>query len=78
MTALSLSKLLSIYIITEKNYQQPLHVNKFIDTNAIQIVPAWFGCKISLDHIEKMIFQDTAKYLLLKPQTHQRLLLHYV
>ena len=78
MTALSLSKLLSMHIITEKNYQQHLHVNKFIDTKAIQVVPAWFGCKISLDHIENMTFQDTAKYILLKPQTHHRLLLHCV
>ena len=78
MTALSLSKLLSIHIITEKNYQQHLHVNKFIDAKAIPVVPAWFGCKISLDHIEKMTFQDTTKYLLLKQQTHQRLFLHYV
>ena len=67
MTALSLSKLLLIHIITEKNYQQQLHVNRFIDTRAIQVVAAWFGCKISLDHIEKMSFQDTAKYLLVKP-----------
>ena len=78
ITALSLSKLLSIHIITEKNYEQHLHLNTFIDTKAIQIVPAWFGCQISLDHIEKMSFQDTTKYLLLKPQTHHRLLLHYV
>ena len=78
MTALSLSKLLSMHIITEKNYQQHLHVNKFIDTKAIQVVPAWFGCKISLDHIEKMNLQDTAKYLLLKLQTHHILFLHYV
>ena len=40
ITALSLSKLLSIHIITEKNYQQHLYVNKFIDTKAIQVVPA--------------------------------------
>ena len=78
MTALSLSKLLSIHIITEKNYQQHLHVNRFIDTEAIQVIAAWFGCNISLDHIEKMSFQDRAKYLLLKPQTHDRLLLHYL
>ena len=78
ITALSLLKLLSIHITAEKNYQQHLHVNKFIDTKAIQVAPAWFGCQISLDHIEKMSFQDTTKYLLLKPQTHHRLLLHYV
>ena len=66
MTALSLSKLLSINTITEKNYQQHLHVNRFIDTKAIQVVVAWFGFKISLDHIEKMSFQDRAKYLLVK------------
>ena len=78
MTAMSLSKLLSIHIITEKNYQQHLHVNRFIDTKAFQVVAAWFGCNISLDHIEKMSFQDTTKYLLLKLQTHDRLLLHYV
>ena len=66
MTALSLSKPLSIHMITEKNYQQHLHVNRFIDTKAIQVVAAWFGCKISLNHIEKMNFQDTAKYLLVK------------
>ena len=76
MANLSLSKMLSIDIITEKNYQQHLHVSKCIDTKAIQVVPVWFGCKISLDHIEKMTFQDTTNYLLLKPQTHQRLLLH--
>ena len=67
MTALSLSKLISIHIITEKNYHQHLHVNSFIDTKATQVVAAWFGCKISLNHIEKMSFQDTAKYLLVKP-----------
>ena len=78
ITALSLLKLLPIHIITEKNYQQHLHVNKFIDTKAIQVVPAWFGCQILLDHIEKRSFQDTTKYLLLKQQTHHRLLLHYV
>ena len=78
MTALSLSKLLSIHIITEKNYQQHLHVNSFIDTKAIQVVATWFGCNISLDHIETMSFQDRAKYLLLKPQTYDRLLLHYL
>ena len=54
MTARSLSKPLSIYIITEKIYQQHLHVNIFIDTKAIQVVAAWFCCNISLDHIEKM------------------------
>ena len=59
ITVLSLLKLLSIHIITEKNHQHHLHVNKFIDTKAIQVVPAWFGCQISLDHIEKMSFQDT-------------------
>ena len=58
--------LLKLHIIT-KNYQQHLHVYKFIDTKANQVVPAWFGCQISLDHIEKMSFQDTTKYLLLKP-----------
>ena len=67
MTALSLSRLLSIHIITEKNYQQNLHMNRFIDRKSIQVVAAWFGCKISLDHIEKMNFQDTAKNLLVKP-----------
>ena len=67
-----------MHIITEKNYQQHLHVNKFIDTKDIQVIPVWFGCKISLDHTEKMTFPDTAKYLLLNPQNHQRLLLHYV
>ena len=69
MTALSLSKLLSIHIITEKNCQQHLHVYRFIDTKVIQVVAAWFGCNISPDHIETMSFQDRAKYLLLKPQT---------
>ena len=78
MTVLSLSKLLSIHIITEKNYPQHLHVNRFIDTKAIQVVAAWLGCNISLDHIEKMSFKDTAKYLLLQPQTRDRLLLHYL
>ena len=53
-------------------------MNRFIDTKAIQVVAAWFGCNISLDHIEKMSFHDRAKYLLLKPQTHDRLLLHYL
>ena len=37
--------------ITEKNYQQNLHVNRFIDTKAIQVVAAWFGCNMSVDHI---------------------------
>ena len=78
MTALSLSKLLSIHTITEKNYQQHLHVIRFIDTKAIQVVAPWFGCNISLDHIEKMSFQDRAKYLLLKPPAHDRLLLRYL
>ena len=40
MTALSLSKLLSVHIITEKSYQQYLHLNRFIDTKAIQVVAA--------------------------------------
>ena len=38
MTALSLSKLLSIHIITEENYQHYLHVNRFIATKAIQLL----------------------------------------
>ena len=60
------------------NYQQHLHVNRFIGMKAIQVVAAWFGCNILLDHIETMSFQERAKYLLLKPQTHDRLLLHYL
>ena len=52
-----------------------MHVNRFIDTKAIQVVAAWFGCNISL---ESMSCQDRAKYNQLKPQTHDRLLLHYL
>ena len=77
MTGLAVSKLLSLHIITEKNYQQHFHVHRFIDAKAIHVA-AWFGSNISLHHIEKMCFQDTAKYLLVKPQTHDRLLLQYV
>ena len=43
MTAPSLSKLLSIHMITEKNYQLHLHVSRCIDTKAIQGDAAWFG-----------------------------------
>ena len=53
-------------------------MNRFIDTEAIKVIAAWFGCNISLDHIEKMSSQDRAKYLLLKPQTCDRLLLDYL
>ena len=58
----------TIHIITEKNYQEHLHVNRFVDTKAIQVAAAWFGCNISLDNVENMSFQDRAKYILLKPQ----------
>ena len=38
MTSLSLSKLLSIHIITKKNYQQHLHVNSVIDTKLSKLL----------------------------------------
>ena len=53
-------------------------MNRFIDTKAIQVIAAWFGCNISHDYVENMSFQDKAKYILLKPQTHDRLLIHYL